>query len=262
MLKKKTSDPTNEEQQTAQLVNERLEALLLSRELPSALHEAITYSIFPNGKRFRSKFAIFLARDLGLSDDQILEAACSVELIHCASLIHDDLPALDNDEMRRGKPSCHIAFSEATAILAGDTMISLALELAAHHKGDKGREYTVYLPRAFTDLCAGQKLDLSPEQEREVLEIHRLKTGALLLLLPQWLQLGLACPQLDVKSSDSLVKHWASCFKLLTTIWISTDLKKNAADREAVISGIKKKLFSLIWVKSTHIKSLRKLKKN
>ena len=180
MLDGTANDLLDSSGQTLAQINQRLESLLRSSKLPKNLHDAIHYAIFPQGKRIRPLFAISLARDLGVEDKLILDAACSLELLHCASLIHDDLPALDNDEMRRGKPSCHIKFSEATAILAGDAMVALATQLAATTKGERAGEYSLILSNAFIDLCAGQQLDMLPEDERgDILEIHRLKTGAL-----------------------------------------------------------------------------------
>src|SRR5205085_3919394 len=101
---------------------------------PASLREAIRHSLLPPGKRLRPMLVMLAAEACGATADAALPAACAVEMVHTYSLIHDDLPAMDNDDMRRGKPSCHKKFDEAIAILAGDALLTLAFEVMARAK--------------------------------------------------------------------------------------------------------------------------------
>src|SRR5476651_2095310 len=100
-------------------------------QVPTRLHEAMRYSVLGGGKRIRPALVFATAQTLGLSEDEVEAAACAIELIHVYSLVHDDLPAMDDDDLRRGRPTCHRAFDEATAILAGDALQCLAFGVAA-----------------------------------------------------------------------------------------------------------------------------------
>src|SRR6202046_922816 len=99
-----------------------------ARTLPSSIHQAMRYSVFAGGKRLRPILCLESARIFSADVTPALHPACAIEFIHTYSLIHDDLPALDNDDLRRGKPTCHKQFGEATAILAGDALLTLAFE--------------------------------------------------------------------------------------------------------------------------------------
>ena len=103
-----------------------------SEQFPPMIHEAMRYSVFPGGKRFRPVLALSACVACGGKIEDALIPAASVELIHCYSLVHDDLPALDNDDERRGKPSCHKEFGEGEAILAGDGLLTLSFQILAH----------------------------------------------------------------------------------------------------------------------------------
>jgi geranylgeranyl pyrophosphate synthase len=117
-------------QKSQRLVNAALLAKLPLETLqPYDLHKAMHYAVLNGGKRLRSAFIYALGEALNVSEFILTDISLSIELIHAFSLIHDDLPALDNDDLRRGKPTCHIVFGEATAILAGDALQSLAFEL-------------------------------------------------------------------------------------------------------------------------------------
>jgi len=111
------------------LVDQRLEALLPAADTaPTALHTAMRHLVFPGGKRLRPAFAFATAEALGRAPDCAVPAAAAVELIHTYSLIHDDLPCMDDDDERRGRPTVHVAFGESTAVLAGDALQALAFE--------------------------------------------------------------------------------------------------------------------------------------
>ncbi|MGA8029681.1 MAG: polyprenyl synthetase family protein [Bryobacteraceae bacterium] len=157
---------------------------------PASIHRAMRYSLFAGGKRIRPILAITAARAVSDAPHGIENAAAALELIHTYSLIHDDLPALDNDDLRRGRPTCHKVFGEAIAILAGDALLTLAFEVLsrmAHLHGDRKIRLVEELSRAAGTLggmIGGQVNDLEGERKRPtalLLEsIHRAKTGALL----------------------------------------------------------------------------------
>ncbi len=159
--------------------------------LPERLHAAQRYSVLGPGKRIRPALVYATAETLGLTADRVDAAACAVELIHAYSLVHDDLPAMDDDDLRRGRPTCHRAFDEATAILAGDSLQVLAFKILASHPGapaDAARR--VRLIETLADasgtagMAGGQALDLAAEGQSlsidEVERVHALKTGALI----------------------------------------------------------------------------------
>ena len=111
-------------------IEKTLQAVLPEdRQHPPVIHEAMRYSVFPGGKRFRAVLALAAAEAVGGKAEEALIPAASIELIHSYSLVHDDLPALDNDDLRRGQPTCHKKYGEAIAILAGDGLLTLALEI-------------------------------------------------------------------------------------------------------------------------------------
>ena len=116
----------------SQLVDAELDRLLPAAEVePTRLHEAMRWSVFAGGKRFRPALAIAVGRAFGVSDEKLLSIAASIEMIHTFSLIHDDLPAMDDGNMRRGRETCHIKYDEATAILAREALPTLALQRVA-----------------------------------------------------------------------------------------------------------------------------------
>lgn len=157
----------------------------------SDLQQAMSYSILLGGKRIRPSLVYRCGAMLGARTEDLDAAAAALEAMHCYSLIHDDLPAMDNDALRRGKPTCHIAFSESTAILAGDAIQGLAYELLAnHHYQQVDASRVIKMIRALSrqsgaqGMCAGQALDLAHTNRSftaDTLEhMHRLKTGALI----------------------------------------------------------------------------------
>ncbi len=174
----------------------RIEAELSAR-LPAAdahpvrLHEALRYSVLNGGKHIRPALVYATARSLGVPESQVDGAACAVEFIHAYSLVHDDLPAMDNDEMRRGRPTCHKAFDEATAILVGDSLQVLAFHaLASGHGLPKDPAVRLRLVEILAEgsgtngMAGGQAIDLAAQGKKltvgEVEEMHARKTGALI----------------------------------------------------------------------------------
>jgi len=157
---------------------------------PSVIHRAMRYSLFAGGKRIRPLLAMAAAEAVSDRPEGIEDAACALELIHTYSLIHDDLPALDNDDLRRGRPTCHKIFGDAIAILAGDALLTLAFEtLAKSPHVDAERRIRLVAELATASgtvggMIGGQVNDLEGEGQpptAALLEsIHRAKTGALL----------------------------------------------------------------------------------
>jgi len=151
--------------------------------------EAIRYSTLGGGKRLRPFLAVCSAGLFGVSMDTAIEAAAAIEFIHTYSLIHDDLPAMDNDDLRRGKPSCHKQFGEATAILAGDGLLTYAFQILASPKMHPDPSVRCELITALTQasgcfgMVGGQMMDLEAENKKlsvdEIIRLQRLKTGEL-----------------------------------------------------------------------------------
>ena len=167
---------------------------------PAGLGDAMRYAVLDGGKRLRPLLVLAAAEAVGGQREAALRAACAVELIHAYSLVHDDMPCMDNDVLRRGKPTVHVQFGEAQALLAGDALQALAFELLTP-------DADVVPPAMQADLCrvlaraagaagmaGGQAIDLAsvgkPLTEPELRAMHRLKTGALLL---GSVRMGAAC---------------------------------------------------------------------
>ncbi len=174
------------------LVEVELNTVLpLASAPPEKVHQAIRWSVFAGGKRFRPGLLIATGQVFEAPIKCLLKTACALELIHTYSLIHDDLPAMDDDELRRGRPTCHVRFDEATAILAGDALQTLAFRAVSHDE-ELSAETRVTLIRELSDaagtphgMVAGQALDIEGDarvvSSKELEEIHRLKTGALII---------------------------------------------------------------------------------
>jgi len=174
------------------LVEVELNTLLpSSATTPEKIHQAIRWSVFAGGKRFRPALLLVTGQAFGASIKSLLRTACAFEMVHTYSLIHDDLPAMDDDDLRRGRPTCHVRFDEATAILAGDALQTLAFKaIAEDHQLPAETRITLIseLARAAATpegMVAGQALDMEAEIHQvngaQLEEIHRLKTGALIV---------------------------------------------------------------------------------
>lgn len=171
------------------MIDARLGQLLPPADAPPAeLHAAMRYSCLAPGKRLRAAMAIECAKAVGGSERSALDGACAVEMVHCFSLIHDDLPAIDNDDLRRGRPTCHVQFGEAVAILAGDALFALAYatlgELDAEPMRVVGCLKSLSAAVGSKGLVGGETLDIlsegKPVDENTLVSIHRQKTGALI----------------------------------------------------------------------------------
>jgi geranylgeranyl pyrophosphate synthase len=168
-----------------------LDDLLPKSEIePKRLHEAIRWSIFAGGKRFRPALVLAVGNVFGASKSSLLRTAAAVEMIHTYSLIHDDLPSMDDDDLRRGRETCHVKFDEASAILAGDALQNLAFQVIAEDKtlaADIRIKLISELANAAgtpLGMVAGQQFDLEAEGKEISLEqlenIHQFKTGAMI----------------------------------------------------------------------------------
>jgi farnesyl diphosphate synthase len=195
-----------------------MEAALAARlpaatTVPARLHEAMRYSVLGGGKRIRPALLFATARTLGLKEDEVEAAACAVELIHVYSLVHDDLPAMDDDDLRRGRPTCHKAFDEATAILVGDSLQPLAFQLLAR---DAALPADPAIRLRLVDLLSeasgtlgmagGQAIDLEIQGQQpdigQVEDLHARKTGA--IIRASVLMAAECVPQLDPRLYSGL----------------------------------------------------------
>jgi len=161
------------------LAEDFLAGLPLNAEL-GMLEEALRYSLLGGGKRIRPVLCLATGEALGREPRELLPAACALELVHTFSLVHDDLPALDDDDLRRGQPSAHVRFGEGVAILAGDALLAEAFRLALSYPGpEPARE----LASATLGMIGGQYLDITGDgglDAEGLVALHRLKTGRLL----------------------------------------------------------------------------------
>jgi farnesyl diphosphate synthase len=187
------ADPFGEQLEAWRL---RMEEALAARlppatAAPTRLHEAMRYSVLGGGKRIRPALLFATAQTLGLSEDDVEAAACAIELIHVYSLVHDDLPAMDDDDLRRGRPTCHKAFDEATAVLVGDALQPLAFQLLVR---DPALPDSAAIRLRLVDLlceasgtfgmAGGQAIDLAAQGQQPTIEqvedMHARKTGAVI----------------------------------------------------------------------------------
>ena len=200
-----------------QLVEVRLQEILPSAEIvPARLHEAMRYAVLGGGKRIRPLLACASGELANAALDRVLIAGAAVEMIHAYSLVHDDLPCMDDDVLRRGKPTCHVEFDEATALLVGDALQSLAFQLLAEYKlaDDPAVQLDMVKMLAAASgsrgMAGGQAIDLDAVgkqlsvPELEFMHIH--KTGAIIRAA---LQLGVRCgPGLN-ESELQKIDHFA-----------------------------------------------------
>jgi len=181
---------------------------------PARLHQAMRYATLEGGKRVRPLLAFAAGEVAGAPPERLELAACAVELIHAYSLVHDDLPCMDNDVLRRGKPTVHVEFDQATALLAGDALQSLAFQLLADHRlADEPRAQlemvkALALAAGSRGMAGGQQIDLQSTgkalslPELEFMHIH--KTGALIRAA---VSLGAACGRVDPSHKNSLDRY-------------------------------------------------------
>ena len=210
---------------------------------PARLHEAMRYAALSPGKRVRPRLVYATATALGVPLSRVDGAAAAIELIHAYSLVHDDLPAMDDDDLRRGRPTTHKAFDDATAILAGDALQSLAFEIVATHGGlDDRPAARVAVMRCLAaavgsrGMVGGQALDMASEARTDVtledLEtIHNLKTGALLS----------ACVMMAASAADDLSADVIDCLEIFAQrIGLAFQVRDDVLDIEATTEQLGK----------------------
>ena len=177
--------------ENADAVNDVLDALLVESDGPeNRVIKAMRYVALSGGKRVRPFLVTACGDIFGVDRRASLRAAAAIEMVHCYSLVHDDLPAMDDDDLRRGKPTCHIAYDEATAILAGDALLTKAFEVLSdpetHQDASVRSDLVLALAKAAGDhgMVGGQMLDLFAEDNRlelpEITRLQRMKTGELI----------------------------------------------------------------------------------
>ncbi|WP_199535704.1 polyprenyl synthetase family protein [Dyella psychrodurans] len=180
---------------------------------PVELHRAMRYAALGGGKRLRPLLTYATGHALGYDGPELDAPACAVELIHAYSLVHDDLPAMDDDAMRRGRPTCHIVFGEAMAILAGDALQALAFEILARGNRERGMAMLSTLGHACgaEGMAGGQALDLSATgcllTLHELEHMHACKTGA---LIRASVRLGALTIHADAPTLDALDRYAAA----------------------------------------------------
>lgn len=187
---------------------------------PGSLHAAMRYAVLGGGKRIRPTLVYAAAQAIGLSPERVNAPACAVELIHAYSLIHDDLPAMDDDDLRRGRPTCHRAFDEATAILAGDALQTLAFQVLVTDESlpplaRLAMVETLARASGSRGMVGGQAMDLAAEGQeldRVSLEsIHIHKTGA---LIRAGVQMAAQSPPDLAPQIAQQLDHYAKCLGL------------------------------------------------
>ena len=214
------------------IINRWLDKLLPPEDaVPQTIHRAMRYSIFAGGKRLRPTMAIRAFHWVGGKSRMIFPASCALEMIHTYSLIHDDLPAMDNDDFRRGEPTCHKIFGEAIAILAGDALHALAFEILGKTKNPKliGE---VAEAIGTSGLVGGQVVDIEMEgkdiDEETVMFIHLNKTAALFITS---VRLGAILGKASQKELEALTKYAQS---IGLAFQITDDVLDIKGDRESL----------------------------
>jgi geranylgeranyl diphosphate synthase type II len=209
-------------------VNAALDGFLPSQKTkPATIHRAMRYSLFAGGKRMRPALCLAAAEACGGSDREAMPLACAVECVHTYSLIHDDLPAMDNDDYRRGKLTNHKVFGEGIAVLAGDALLTQAFEIAAQCRGWSRyphRDIVLELARAAgsLQLIAGQVADLEGEGKRisaaQLRYIHERKTSALLCCSVRLGGMAANCPSGELKALTDFGYHVGLAFQIIDDI--------------------------------------------
>jgi geranylgeranyl diphosphate synthase type II len=195
---------------------------------PETIHRAMRYSLFAGGKRIRPILCLQAAAAVAAHAPGAINAACSLEMIHTYSLIHDDLPALDNDDFRRGKPTCHKVFGDAMAILAGDALFTLAIQTLVRIEGLSAEarvaliEELSFASGTVDGMIGGQVTDIEGERQPPTAElldrIHRAKTGA---LLRASVRMGGICAGGDARQIEALSaygEHVGLAFQIVDDI--------------------------------------------
>lgn len=227
-------NPPAELLEVAKIIEIELESCLIEQQLPPHLAEAARYAVMNGGKRVRPALTLLCCEAVGGSRRQAMHAALAVELVHCFSLVHDDLPSIDNDDLRRGKPTLHIKSGEAMAVLAGDLLLPVAFSqlIAEEYTCDQQATLTKLLAKATSDMVIGQVYDtlgglpehLEPLEQLE--EIHRNKTGALICCS---CQMGAVCGNVSSEAYEAISSFGTAIGLMFQIVDDLIDLHGNAA---------------------------------
>ena len=263
MLELKTQQIVNDEELLAH-VERALTQTIATRSLAAKLKEATQYALLGGGKRVRPLLCLHCCAAASGNMQHAMPAAVAIEMIHAFSLVHDDLPALDNDALRRGRPTTHIAFGEALAILAGDALLSIAMEQAlsctigaAHIAHELAGATTEMISGQVLDTLGGFPKDFNPAQQLEL--IHRQKTGALIRAA---CRMGAFAAAANPDTLDRLT-HWGETMGLMFQVvddildqtQSSEHLGKSAGKDEAQGKMTYPKIHGVDW-SSNHVKEL------
>jgi len=247
-----------------QRINQVLEQYLPSPDLePKRLHQAMRYSVLNGGKRIRPLLVYATGEALD-SDLEVLDIpACAIELVHSYSLIHDDLPAMDNDDERRGQPSCHKAFDEATAILAGDTLFNLAFQILAENNLAQTMIPVLAKACGSFGMAGGQAIDLESTGKQLTLEqlenMHNLKTGALIRASVKLGAIAANClNQQQLEILDNYAKCIGLAFQIQDDILDADEISDNKVTYVSLLGleKAKSKLQELHKKAKQHLESL------
>ncbi len=249
-------------------VNKSLEYYLSSMEgEPKILFDAMRYSVFSGGKRFRPILVILVAKSFKVSHDKVMPIACAIEFIHTFSLIHDDLPAIDNDKLRRGRPSCHIKFGEDIAILAGDALFSESLNLVLKQKKYSSDEVVLKLAEELSEatgtsgMIAGQVMDVISNSEnvgKETLNfIHNNKTGKLIRVSVRCGAIVSNADNYQLKKFTEYGEHLGLAFQIIDDILDEIGEEKTIGKR----TGTDKDLMKLTYPSYYGLKKSKEIAK-
>ena len=218
-------------QEYANLTEQALDEVLPQVQTPyyayNGLVKAMRYSLLCGGKRIRAALCLEFCRLCGGKAEQALPFACAVEMVHAYSLIHDDLPCMDDDDLRRGKPSCHIAFGEAQALLAGDSLLTYAFETALNAKNTDASQMvlatkTLAECAGYKGMCGGQAMDLDAEEHpvdhQTLVEIHSGKTGKMIIAAAKMGCYAAGASEEQLKMAEQYAADLGSVFQMVDDV--------------------------------------------
>jgi len=204
------------------LVENRLEKLFTKDVPDENLAESMRYSLLAGGKRIRPVLVLEFAKAAGGNVEEALDAACAVEMLHTYSLIHDDLPCMDDDDLRRGKPTNHVVYGECTAVLAGDALQAECFKILANSAlpAERVVKMVQFLSNAagLMGICGGQALDIAGEGKRlsaeEITKIHSLKTASLLVACAKMGVSAAGGSERQIKAAEDYAENLGIAFQI------------------------------------------------
>ena len=239
MKRKKNRAGSGTVERDRALINKALREYLREIKGPRILKKAMEYSVLAGGKRLRPLLLVESARALKGDMEKALPFACAIEFIHNFSLVHDDLPAMDNDSLRRGKPTCHKKFGEGIAILAGDALLNLAFRILAGPKLKRGREAAALISGAIgaCGMIGGQALDLERGRKPSSRKIDSMKTASLMAVSCEVGALAAGARNKDACRMREFGKNLGLAFQ------VADDIEDREADRRSLGKMRKEAMF-------------------